>query len=211
MKMNFLIGGTIAAIFSLTSCNGGGTLSTSQLSGEWKGEETTMSTKENIDREKDSGNATDNAVINITPTLKFHMDGDTKGGRFDIAADFTITHTAEPVRIKTPVTATINGYTTASGTWIIEDGDDVKVMVNPSETKVDIDTASLALSFPHNTKEQRDSISSLRNQIASNIFVFTETMMSQKINNLEKFEDVTVTDNIMTLEIWDNMITFTKQ
>ncbi len=156
-------------------------------------------------------NDAENTVINFTPTIKFDISGDTKGGRFDFSTNFTISLTSEPLGTEIPITSTINGSSTASGTWIIADENEIKLIINPSKTSVDVDTASFALSFPHVTKKLQDSISIQRIRIASEMLELAETTMSGEINNLEDFKDVTVSDNIMTLEIWENMITFTKQ
>ncbi len=211
MKTQNLIIGTVVLISGLTSCNGGQTLSTSQLSGEWKGSETTMTIDGNNDMAGGRRVDVDDEEISFTPVLKFGVNGDTKGGRIDIATNFSISHTITPIGKKIPVTASIGGTSTASGIWIIEDGDDIKLIIDASKTKVDIDTASLTLSYPHITKEQQDSISALRQLIASESTGIAETMMYKKINGIDKFEDVTVTDNIMTLRMMNNLITFSKQ
>lgn len=205
----------MTAVLALTSCNGGSSLSTQQLTGTWKGQTTTMPQSKKESKQKGGKDArpdsNDKTEMSWTPTLNFIRADGTKGGRLEISSDYTFTQGVESVTSKVPVNASIEGSVTASGTWIVEDGDDIKVMIDASKTKVDVDTASLTLNYANVTDAPKDSLELMRERVMTNIADVVKPIVAQKIQTLREFEDVSVTDNIMTLEINDNMITFTKQ
>lgn len=194
MKMKLIMAGMAASMIGLASCGNSNSISPQQLAGTWKGETTKMTEPD----------------MSCTPILTFDRTADTRGGRLDIGADFTITKELGESATKDLATATINGKASASGTWVIEDGD-VKLILNPADTRVDIDTASLTLSYAHPSKHTTDSLSLTRHMIATNIAETMRPIVTAKIQKITEFDDVSVADNIMTLEIGNNMITFTKQ
>lgn len=193
--MKLIMAGVVGCGIGLASCGGGNSVNPQQLAGTWKGE-SSMTAEPDLDS---------------TPTLTFGRAADTRGGKIEIAADFTFTKEVDPGSSKKPVTATINGKATASGTWVIEEGDDVSLILNPAETKVDVDTASLTMAYANQAKDTKDSLCIIRQMVATDVAETVIPMMTAKIQDLTRFTDVSVADNIMTLEIDQKMITFTKQ
>lgn len=212
--MKLIMAGIVAGVLCLTSCGNGNSVSPQELAGTWKGETTTMPQQGNATGEAEN---TSSDVMSCTPTLTFSRADDTRGGKIFIIADFTVTKEIESSFLKDLVNATVSGTAKASGTWIIEDGDDVKLILESSETKVDVDTASLTLAYTHplkdnkDSKDAADSLSMIRQNIAMDITGSLIPTVTDRIQSITKFEDVSVADNIMTLEIGNNMITFTKQ
>lgn len=194
MRLRLILTGVIAGVLGLASCGNGSSVPPQEMEGTWKGEATEMT----------------NPDMSCTPTLTFNRVADTRGGRIDIDAVFTISRKVEQAP-KDSVTATISGTAKASGTWVIEDGDDMKLILTLSDTKVEVDTASLNLTYSHPEKDTNHSALISRQSIAETISEAVKPMVTEKIQSITEFDDVSVADNIMTLEIDHNMITFTKQ
>lgn len=208
MKMKLIMAGIVAGVLCFTSCGSGNSLSPQELTGTWKGATTTMPRQVN---DTDNTENTSSNEMSCTPTLTFSRADDTRGGKIFITADFTVTKEIESSSLKDQVNATVSGTAKASGTWIIENGDDVKLILDASETKVDVDTASLTMAYAHPTKDTRDSLSVIRQNIATDIAGCVIPTVTKRIQSITKFDDISVADNIMTLEIGNTMITFTKQ
>lgn len=214
MKNKLIMAGIVAGTLCFTSCGNGNSVSPQELAGAWKGETTTMHQQGNVTDEAEN---TSSDVISCTPTFTFSRADDTRGGKIFITADFTVTKEVESPLLKDQVNVTVSGTAKASGTWIIEDGDDVKLILESSETKVDVDTASLILTYTHPLKDSKDpkaaadSLSMIRQNIATDISGSIIPIVTDRIQSITRFDDVSVADNIMTLEIGNNMITFTKQ
>ncbi|MDE6654969.1 MAG: hypothetical protein K2K37_11360, partial [Muribaculaceae bacterium] len=186
-------------------------LSIQELIGTWKGETTEMPQTVQSKKQKNSTSDPDKIQLNCTPTLKFSRTDGTRGGIIDISSDYTVTQEVASLESKIPVNATVGGTMTATGTWIIDHEDEVKLMLDPTKTKVDVDTTSLSLSYARLTDTSKDSLEVMRQRLLPNVSETVEAMVKQKISNLKELDDVTVTDNIMTLEIENCMLTFTKQ
>lgn len=211
MKSRILTAAIFTGVLALASCNGADSLSIQELIGTWKGETSEMSQNNKTKKHNQITPDADNIQLNYTPTLKFTRTDGTRGGIVDISAGYTLTQSVVSIEKKIPVNATINGTLSATGTWIIDDEDDIKLMLDVSKTQVDVDTASLSLAFARLTDTSQDSLKAMRGRVLPNISGTVESTVRQSINNLKEFEDVTITDNIMTFEIGENMLTFTKQ
>lgn len=211
MKSRLLTAAAFAGILAFTSCNSGDSLSIQEIIGTWKGETAEMSQKDKAVKHKEITSDVDEVQFNCTPTLKFSRTDGTRGGMIDISAYYSVTQGVTSLEGKIPVNATIDGTLSATGTWIIDDEDDIKLMLDPSKTKVDVDTASLTLSFARLTDTSVDSLKIMRQRVQPNLPETVGSLVKHKIKSLKEFEDVTITDNIMTLEVGKNMLTFTKQ
>lgn len=153
----------------------------------------------------------DGGDMTCTPTLTFVRTDGTNGGTIKIVADYTVTKGVESVTTDIPVKATVNGNVSASGTWTVKEGDEIIVNFDPSKTIVNVDTASLALSYARLTDAPVDSLNTIKQRVAPNIPDVIKPMLAGKIQKLRKFDDVKITGNAMTLEMGHNKITFTKQ
>lgn len=153
----------------------------------------------------------DGGDMTCTPTLTFVRTDGTNGGAIKIVADYTVTKGVESVTTDIPVKATVNGKVSASGTWTVKEGDEIIVNFDPSKTIVNVDTASLALSYAWLTDAPVDSLNTIKQRVAPNIPDVIKPMLAGKIQKLRKFDDVKITGNAMTLEMGHNKITFTKQ
>lgn len=211
MKSRILSAAFFSGLLIFTSCNSSNSLSIQEIIGTWKGETTEMSLPEKAKKHKDTTSNSDKIQLSYTPTLKFTRTDGTRGGIIDISANYTVTQGVASLEGKIPVNATVGGTLTATGTWIIDHEDDVKLMLDQTKTKVDVDTASLSLAYARLTDTSKDSLKMMRQRVLPNVSETVEATVKQEISSLKGFEDVTVTDNIMTLEIGKNMLTFTKQ
>lgn len=110
-----------------------------------------------------------------------------------------------------PVKATVNGNVSASGTWIVKDGDEIVINLDPSKTIVNVDTASLALSYAKLTDTPVDSLNTIKERVAANIPDAIKPMLAGQVQKMRKFDDVKIKGNTMTLEAGHNKMTFTKQ
>lgn len=211
MKSRLLKAAAFTGLLAFASCNSGDNLSIQDIIGTWKGETAEMSQKGNAVKHKEITSVVDEIQFNCTPTLKFSRTNGTRGGIIDISAEYSVTQGVTSLEGKIPVNATIDGTLSATGTWIIDDEDDIKLMLDPSKTKVDIDTASLTLAFARLTDTSDDSLKLMRQRVQPKVPEIVGSLVKHKINSLKEFEEVTITDNIMTLEVGKNMLTFTKQ
>ncbi len=149
--------------------------------------------------------------MTCTPTLTFVRTDGTNGGTINIAADYTFTKGVESVTTGIPVKASVNGNVSASGTWTVKDGDEIIVNLDPSKTIVNVDIASLTLSYARLTDAPADSLNTIKQRVADNIPDVIKPMLAGKIQKLRKFDDVKINGNAMTLEAGHNKMTFTKQ
>lgn len=76
---------------------------------------------------------------------------------------------------------------------------------------MNVDTASLALSYARLTDTPVDSLNTIKQRVAANIPDVIKPMLAGEIQKLRKFDDVKITGNAMTLEAGHNKLTFTKQ
>ena len=111
----------------------------------------------------------------------------------------------------TPVKASVNGNVNATGTWTVEDGDEIIVNLDPSKTVVNVDTTSTALSYAVLTDASPDSLDIIKARVAANIPDVIKPMIAGKVQKMRKFDDVKIKGNTMTLEAGHNKMTFTKQ
>ena len=149
--------------------------------------------------------------MSCTPTFTFVRTDGTNGGTVDISADYTLSRGVESAAVAVPVAATVNGTITASGTWMAEDGDEVRLTLDPTKTVVDVDTASMTLNYAQVTDAPRDSLASIRNNVALNIADVVKPMLAAKVQKMRKLDDVKITGNTMILEAGHNKVSFTKQ
>lgn len=220
MKVKHLMMGVIAAAFALSSCGGEDARLAGELVGTWKGQTTAMmkNKKDKPDKDRkhhnegghERGGRMDGGDMNCTPTFTFVRTDGTNGGTLDISADYTVTKGVE-ASTSTPVNATFSGTVKTSGTWMVKDGDEVMVTIDPSKTVVDVDTSSVALSYARITDASQDSLSVMKGRVASNIADIVKPMLAARVQQLRKFDDVKITGNTMTLEVDHNRISFTKQ
>ena len=208
----------LSAVIGLTSCSGGDSKLAGELVGTWKGNATEL-TKEKKDRpdkdgkkesdkpdgrkggDRDRGGRGDGGEMTCTPTLTFVRADETNGGTFTITANYTVTKGVETVTTSIPVKATVNGNVSASGTWTVKDGDEIVVNLDPSKTVVNVDTASLVLSYARLTDAPQDSLNTIKERVAVNITEAVKPMLAGKIQKMRKFDDVKVTGNTMTLSL----------
>ena len=93
----------------------------------------------------------------------------------------------------------------------MKDDDEVIVTLDPSNTVVNIDTTSLALSYAKLTDAPQDSLNTIKGRVAANITDVIKPMIATRVQKMRKFDDVKITGNTMTLEAGHNKMTFTKQ
>lgn len=220
MKIKFLTTVALVAVLGLSSCNGGDAKLAGELAGTWKGN-TAMVMKDKMDKpdkedkhkggDRDKAPRGDGGEMTCTPTLTFVKTDGTNGGTLNISADYTVSRGVETTSITTPVKATVNGNVKASGTWTVKDDDEVIVTLDPSNTVVNIDTTSLALSYAKLTDAPQDSLNTIKGRVAANITDVIKPMIATRVQKMRKFDDVKITGNTMTLEAGHNKMTFTKQ
>lgn len=228
MKTKLLMAAALSVAIGLTSCNGSDSKLAGELVGTWKGNATEMSKgkpdkpgKENkkvsdkFDNhrggERNNVGHGDGGEMTCTPTFTFVRTDGINGGSINIAADYTVTKGVESVTTVIPVKATVNGNVIASGTWTVKDGDEIIVNLDSSKTIVNVDTASLVLSYAILTDAPQDSLDIIKERVAANIPDAIKPMLAGKVQKMRKFDDVKITGNTMTLEAGHNKMTFTKQ
>lgn len=128
---------------------------------------------------------------------------------FRLSTNYTDTMRIHFLRRIIPVLL-YSGNVSASGTWTVKDGDEIIVNLDPSKTIVNVDTASLVLSYARLTDAPVDSLNTIKQRVAANIPDVIKPMLAGKIQKLRKFDDVKITGNAMTLEAGHNKMTFTK-
>lgn len=230
MKVRMLMAVGVAAVIGLTSCNSEDAKLAGELVGTWKGSATEM-TKDRKDR-PDKGdkehhdgdrkgrgqqdmNRPDHRIgpetMTCTPTFTFVRTEGTNGGTIDISADYTIIKGVESIAVTSPVNATVNGNVKASGTWTVKDGDEVLLTLDPAKTVVNVDTASVALSYARLTDAPQDSLAAIKARVVPNVENVIKPMLTAKIQKMRKLDDVKIVGSTMTLEAGHAKITFTKQ
>ena len=203
MKIKFLTTVAVVAVVGLSSCGGGDAKLAGELAGTWKGN-TAMVMKGKMDKpDKDGKHKPDKEDK--------HKGGDRDKAPLNISADYTVSRGVETTSVTTPVKATVNGNVKASGTWTVKDDDEVIVTLDPSNTVVNIDTTSLALSYAKLTDAPQDSLNTIKGRVAANITDVIKPMIATRVQKMRKFDDVKITGNTMTLEAGHNKMTFTKQ
>lgn len=225
MKTKLLMAAALTAILGLSSCGGEDAKLAGELAGTWKGSTTQMMNgkkekpdkdgRQKDDRHKDGDRGKpgrmEDGEMSCTPTFTFVRTDGTNGGTLDISAGYTVTRGVESAAVSTPVKATVNGTVNASGTWTVKDGDEVMVTLDPSKTSVEVDTASMALSYARLTDAPQDSLGIIRERVASNIADVIKPMIAAKVQKVHKFDDVKVTGNTMTLDAGHARVSFTRQ
>lgn len=217
MKTKLLMAVALATALGLASCTSEDAKLAGELAGTWKGSTTEMmkGKKDKDDKHKDGEcnkpGRPDCCNMTCTPTLTFDRTSGTNGGALTISADYTITRGVESTATATPVKATVNGTVNAAGTWIVKDGDEVLVTLDPTKTVVDIDPASLVLSYAGLTDAPQDSLATIKERVASNISDVIKPMIAGKVQKMHKFDDVKVIGNTLTLEAGHSKLTLTKQ
>ncbi len=220
MKIKLLITAAIVAALSLSSCDGKDAKLAGELVGTWKGAPTTMMNgkkdKPDKDHKSKDGNH-DNAdrahggEMTCTPTLTFVRTDGTNGGTINLSADYVVAQGVESATATTPVKATVKGTVKAAGSWTVKDGDEIKIIIDPSKTVVDVDTTSIALSYSRLTDAPQDSLSSMKSRVATNLEGIVKPMLMGRIQKMHSFDDVKIVGNAMTLEAGHNKMSFTKQ
>lgn len=220
MKTKSMMVAAISAALCLSSCNGKDSKLAGELEGTWKGSTTCMmkDKKEKSDKDRRHGDGdrdkpghSDGNGMTCTPTLTFVKTDGINGGTLDISADYTVSKDVESAATTTPVMASVNGSVKASGTWTVKDGDEVIITIDPSKTVVDVDTASMALSYARLTDAPQDSLNMMKGRVASNIAEIIKPMIAGRVQKMRKLDDVRITGNTMTLEAGHNRITFSRQ
>ena len=217
MKSKLMMAAAVAVVMGLglASCAGENAKLAGELAGTWKGETVSMNKeakdKTDKDGKRDERGRREEVQMNCTPTFTFVRTDGTNGGTVDISADYTLSRGVESAAVAVPVAATVNGTITASGTWMAEDGDEVRLTLDPTKTVVDVDTASMTLNYAQVTDAPRDSLASIRNNVALNIADVVKPMLAAKVQKMRKLDDVKITGNTMTLEAGHNKASFTKQ
>lgn len=217
MKSKLMMTAAVAVVMGLglASCAGEDAKLAGELAGTWKGETVSMKKeakdKTDKDGKRDERGRRDEVQMSCTPTFTFVRTDGTNGGTVDISAGYTLTRGVESAAVAVPVAATVNGTITASGTWMAEDGDEVRLTLDPTKTVVDVDTASMTLNYAQVTDAPRDSLASIRNNVAVNIADVVKPMLAAKVQKMRKLDDVKITGNTMTLEAGHNKVSFTKQ
>lgn len=220
MKIKFLMAAALTAVMVLTSCSSEDAKLAGELVGTWKGSAAQLMNGKKDKPDKDDRHKNgdrnkpehmDFGEMTCTPTITFVRTDGTNGGTLDISGNYTVSRGVESIATTTPVKATVAGTLMASGTWTVKDGDEVVLTLDPSKTVVNVDTASLALSYASLTDAPQDSLAAIKERVAFNIADVVKPMVSGKIQKMHKFDDVKITGTTMTLEAGHNNLTFTKQ
>lgn len=228
MKIKLVMVAVLSAMVGLTACDGGDSKLAGELVGTWKGNASEIMSGRKDKTEKDDKHKSDkddkykgderNKTVHFdtqemtcTPTFTFVRTDGTNGGTINIIADYVVAKGVETLATNIPVKATVKGNVSASGKWTVKDGDEIIVNLDPSKTIVDVDTASLALSYAKLTDAPQDSLNTIKGRVASNITDVIKPMLSGRMQKMHKFDDVKITGNTMTLEAGHNKITFMKQ
>lgn len=215
MKIKLLMSAAFAAVIALSSCSGEDAKLAGDLAGTWTGQTTSMMGGKNHKPDKDGRKGqpamADKGEMSCTPTLTFVKTDGTNGGTLNISADYTLTKGVESISTPTPVNATVSGNITASGTWTVKDGDEVKVIIDPSKTVVNVDTTSLTLSYATLTDASQDALASIKEKVSANLESVVKPMLSARVQKLHEFDDVKITGNVMTMEMGHNKVTFNKK
>lgn len=223
MKIKFLMAAALCAALGLSSCDGGDSKLAVELVGSWKGNTTEImkrkkeksDKKKKDDREKggdrDRNNRVDTEELTLIPILSFVKTDGTNGGTLNISADYTVTKGVESITTKLPINAIVDGNVKASGTWSVKDGDEIIVNLDPTKTVVEVDTASLTLSYARLTDAPQDSLNAIKSRVASNISDVIKPMLAGKVQKMHKLDDVKILGSSMTLEAGHHKLSFIKQ
>lgn len=220
MKTKLVMVAVLSTMVGLSACDGGDSKLAGELVGTWKGNASEIMSGKKDKTEKDDKHKGDERnkpahfdtqEMTCTPTFTFVRTDGTNGGIINIAADYILAKGVETLATNIPVKATVKGNVSASGTWTVKDGDEIIVNLDPSKTIVDVDTASLALSYARLTDAPQDSLNTIKGRVAANITDVIKLMLSGRMQKMHKFDDVKITGNTMTLEAGHNKMAFTKQ
>lgn len=223
MKIKFLMAAALCAALGFSSCDGGDSKLAGELVGSWKGNTTQVmknkkeksEKKKKDDREKggdrDRNNRVDTEELTLTPILSFVRTDGTNGGTLNISADYTVTKGVESITTNLPINAIVDGNVKASGTWSVKDGDEIIVNLDLTKTVVEVDTASLTLSYARLTDAPQDSLNAIKSRVASNISDVIKPMLAGKVQKMRKLDDVKILGSSMTLEAGHHKLSFIKQ
>ncbi len=93
----------------------------------------------------------------------------------------------------------------------MKDHDEVVVNLDPSKTTVNVDTASLSLSYANLTDAPQDSLNTIKDRVAANISDVIKPMLAGRTQKIHEFDDVKIKGNTMYLEVDHRKMIFTKQ
>lgn len=204
MKIQFLMATALAAVLGLSSCGKDAKLA-DDLAGTWKSAPTAMMPDDDDHHGRETGE------MLCTPTFTFERTDIKNGGTINISADYTVTKNVTATATPVPVKATASGTISATGTWRVEDGDEVKLAIDASKTVVNVDTSTVTLSYAQVTDASVDSLAAMKPNVASAIADILTPMLTAKVNRLHEFDDVKITGDNLTLEVADNRLTLTRQ
>ena len=212
MKTQLVLAGLAMAAFGLVATSCSESKLANDLNGSWKGQTMSMTGKKKGNKEgkMDRTSRPDMGEMTCTPTFTFVKTDGTNGGTLDIAGDFTITKEVETIATQTPVNATVSGNVTASGTWMVKDDDEVKIILNPESTVVNVDTASINLSYTTLTDAPKDDLAAIKAKIAENASDVITPMITKHIQRLNELDDVKINGDMMQAEINHTKAMFNK-
>lgn len=184
------------------SCTDGRNLA-NNISGRWKGTTVAVARNDGMARGED-------ASIECTPTLTFRRDGDHMRGTVDFNGVYNMSRKITSQYTPVAVRCTASATATARGIWKIDDDSEIDVSFDPATVTAEIDPSSVSLSWYGITDRPDSELMALRNRIAPGVEDMMAEMIRGNISSIHEFEDVTVSGDMMNMEIDDRMVRFTR-
>lgn len=185
-----------------TSCTDSRNLA-NKIPGRWKGTSVAVAHIDGMDSRAEGS-------IECTPTLTFRRDGSKMHGSVDFNGVYKLSRNINSEYTPVAVRCTASATATAKGIWKIDDDSEIDVSFDPATVTAEIDPSSVSLSWCGITDRPDSELMALRNRIAPGVEDMMVEMIRGNISSIHEFEEVTVSGDMMNMEIDDRMVRFTR-
>lgn len=188
---------TAAILVTMTSCDSGAKL-ISELQGEWTG---------NPERILDSGAAS----ASMVRVLEFTRGAADTEGTVTMTALITVENTMEfNDSIVTPLQISATGTATITGTFQAKDRDELLVSLDATSLNVEVDPQAVQLNYNIISESSAPIIEKLKPGAAILATQQINHAAQSAFTNITEIDDIEIKNNIMTCEISNKDLAFTR-
>ncbi|MDE6352090.1 MAG: hypothetical protein K2K88_02965, partial [Muribaculaceae bacterium] len=113
--------------------------------------------------------------------------------------------------IESPISYTASGVATIQGEWTVDDDDEIKIFLDGTTMKIDVDPDGVVLDYNVLTGTSTPDTTAIKPVLAGMVKKAISTGVETKFFNAKKIDDIKIKDNIMSCEIDDYDITLRRQ
>ncbi|MDE6644030.1 MAG: hypothetical protein K2K27_08025 [Muribaculaceae bacterium] len=188
----------IALVLMASSCNSDSKLA-KDINGTWASSPERLT--DNI------GNSS--SIIRI---LEFNKLPEKNGGTLTMSGLISVNSTVpQGDGIESPISYTASGVATIQGEWTVDDDDEIKIFLDGTTMKIDVDPDGVVLDYNVLTGTSTPDTTAIKPVLAGMVKKAISTGVETKFFNAKKIDDIKIKDNIMSCEIDDYDITLRRQ